>query len=119
MLWQADPAAREALHEQIAANVRRAVSDGTLQGGERLPPARELAAVLQVNPNTVLHAYRRLRADGILEFRRGRGVRVHANVSGLPSVADAARHLLAVGRRYGYTRDELTRLVAELEAGGR
>lgn len=61
MLWRLYASASEALHEQIAASVRRAVADGTLVGGERLPAASELAAVLQVNVNTVLRAYHALR----------------------------------------------------------
>jgi GntR family transcriptional regulator len=114
MLWSVDSAARGALHEQIAANVRRAVADGALVDGERLPPATELAGMLRVNANTVLQAYRQLRAEGLLEFRRGRGVRVCAKASGRASVLDAAMHLLVVGRSHGYTPSDLASLLAEL-----
>src|ERR687888_2087073 len=64
------------LHEQVAAAIRRAISDGEAKPGERLPPARDLAAVLGVNSNTVLRALRLLRDEGLLEFRRGRGITV-------------------------------------------
>ena len=68
------------LHEQVAAEIRRAIADGEAGPGERLPPARDLAAVLGVNRNTVLRALRQLRDEGLLDFRRGRGV----TVSGTP-----------------------------------
>src|ERR1039458_6508749 len=40
-----------ALHDQVAAELRRAIADGEARRGERLPPARDLAAVLNVNSN--------------------------------------------------------------------
>ena len=41
------------LHDQVAGEIRRAIAEGEAAPGERLPPARDLAAVLQVNTNTV------------------------------------------------------------------
>src|SRR5918911_2825878 len=64
------------LHEQVAAEIRRAIAEGEAKPGERLPPARDLAAVLGVNTNTVLRSLRDLRDEGLLEFRRGRGITV-------------------------------------------
>jgi GntR family transcriptional regulator len=114
MLWTVDASAREPLGEQIAACVRRALVDGGLVPGERLPPARELAATLRVNVNTVLQAYRVLRDEGVLEFRRGRGVRVHTDATARGDVVEAVRALLAAGRRHGYAPAELAALVEEL-----
>src|SRR3954470_22502710 len=59
------------LYKQVAGEIRRAIADGEAKPGERLPPAKDLAAVLDVNPNTVLRALRELREEGLLEFRRG------------------------------------------------
>src|SRR5579885_3882341 len=64
------------LFEQVAAEIRRAIADGEAKPGGRLPPARDLAAVLGVNTNTVLRALRLLRDEGLLEFRRGHSVKV-------------------------------------------
>jgi GntR family transcriptional regulator len=94
------------LHEQVAAEIRRAIADGEARHGERLPPARDLAAELGVNRNTVLRALRLLRDEGLLDFRRGRGVRV----SGTPeqgAVLSRVRELLEFARQHGYRREEL------------
>ena len=64
------------LYLQVAGEIRRAIADGEAKSGERLPPAKDLAAVLGVNTNTVLRSLRVLRDEGLLEFRRGRGISV-------------------------------------------
>ncbi len=101
------------LFEQVAAEIRRAIADGEAKPGERLPPARDLAAVLGVNTNTVLRSLRLLRDEGMLEFRRGRGV----TVAGTPergAVIARARELVSFARQQGYRRDELIQLIEDL-----
>src|SRR5437764_10180376 len=98
------------LHEQVAAQIRRAVADGEAKPGERLPPARDLAAVMGVNANTVLRALRQLRDEGLLEFRRGRRVRV-VGTPELSAVAVRAKDLVLFARRHGYRVDELIRII--------
>lgn len=61
---------------EIAASVERGVGSGGLQPGQVLPPMRELAAELGVNPNTVAAAYRTLRERGVIETAGRRGSRV-------------------------------------------
>src|SRR5881392_1337805 len=90
------------LHEQVAAELRRAIAEGEAGPGDRLPPARDLAAVLGVNANTVLRALRVLRDEGLLEFRRGRGVTVTGIGPQRSAVVAKARELVALARRYGY-----------------
>ena len=94
------------LHEQVAAEIRRAIADGEAGPGDRLPPARDLAAVLGVNSNTVLRALRMLRDEGLLEFRRGRGVTVAGTLEH-GAVLARARELLQFARQHGYRPDEL------------
>src|SRR3954468_21450280 len=101
------------LHEQVAGEIRRAIADGEAKPGERLPPAKDLAAVLGVNTNTVLRALRELRKEGLLEFRRGRGI----TVAGTPeegAVIARARKFLSFARQHGYQSDELIRLIHDL-----
>jgi GntR family transcriptional regulator len=99
------------LHDQVAADIRRAIADGEALPGEKLPPARDLAAVLGVNTNTVLRALRILRDEGILEFQRGRGITVAGGARRKSVVVARAKDLVQLARREGYRRDELIRLI--------
>lgn len=114
MLWQIDPHEPAPLRDQIISCVRRGLVAGQLSVGDQLPPAAELAGALDVDRNTVLAAYRQLRTDGVLEFRRGRGVRVARATVPAPEVLTAARQLLDLGRIHGLQRDDLARLIQEL-----
>ncbi|MEU3619341.1 aminotransferase class I/II-fold pyridoxal phosphate-dependent enzyme [Streptomyces sp. NPDC006872] len=62
----------------ISASVEAAVSAGELRPGQLLPPMRELAQTLGVNPNTVAAAYRTLRERGVIETDGRRGSRVRS-----------------------------------------
>lgn len=70
------------LHDEVTGQIRRAITDGEAKPGERLPPARDFAAVMGVNINTVLCAMRALRDEGLLEFRRARRVHVARSTHG-------------------------------------
>jgi GntR family transcriptional regulator len=102
------------LHEQVAAAIRRAIADGEAHPGERLPPARDLAAVLGVNANTVFRALRTLREEGLVEFRRGRGVSVTGIAPQRSPVVAKARELVAVARRYGFRPEELAEIIEQV-----
>jgi DNA-binding GntR family transcriptional regulator len=101
------------LYAQVAAEIRRAIADGEAKPGERLPPAKDLAAVLGVNTNTVLRSLRLLREEGLLEFRRGRGI----SVAGSPergAVVQRARDLVDFARQQGYRTDELIEIIEQV-----
>jgi GntR family transcriptional regulator len=102
------------LHEQVAAAIRRAIAEGEAQSGERLPPARDLAAVLGINANTVFRALRTLRDEGLVEFRRGRGVSVTGIAQQRGVVVAKARELVMVARRYGYRPEDLAEIIQQV-----
>lgn len=102
------------LHDQVAAEIRRAIADGEAKPGEKLPPARDLAAVLGVNSNTVLRALRLLRDEGLLEFRRGHGITVTGSAPRKSVLLAKAQELVQLARREGYRRDELLKLIESL-----
>jgi DNA-binding transcriptional regulator YhcF (GntR family) len=114
MMWTVDPANATPLRDQISACVWRGLANGELAVGSHLPPAAELADSLSVDRNTVLAAYRHLRDRGVLEFRRGRGVRVAATAGRDPMVVEAAVALIELARTKGIERFELVQLIEEL-----
>jgi GntR family transcriptional regulator len=101
------------LHEQVAAEIRRAIAEGEAGPGERLPLAKDLAAVLGVNKNTVLRALHILRDEGLLDFQRGRGI----TVAGTPqrgAVLQQARDLVEFARKNGFRRNEVIAIIEGL-----
>jgi GntR family transcriptional regulator len=101
------------LHEQVAAQIREAIANGEAKPGDRLPPARHLAAVMGVNTNTVLRALRLLRDEGLLQLRQGHGIRVIGTPERSAVVAKVAE-LVQLGQRSGYTRTQLARMIEDL-----
>lgn len=66
---------------------------------------------LAVNVNTVLRALRALREEGLLDFRRGRGVTVAQCAGGRGAVVEQARRLLELASAQGYSSAELITLL--------
>lgn len=61
------------VYRQIVDQVRGGVASGALSPGDQLPTVRQLAVDLEVNPNTVVRAYRELEYDGLIETHQGTG----------------------------------------------
>ncbi|HEV2735439.1 MAG TPA: winged helix-turn-helix domain-containing protein, partial [Longimicrobiaceae bacterium] len=66
------------LHRQIYDGLRRAILDGMLRAGQRVPSTRALALELEVSRFPVLTAYEQLLHEGYLEGRVGSGTFVRA-----------------------------------------
>jgi GntR family transcriptional regulator len=101
------------LHDQVAGEIRRAIAEGEAVPGERLPLAKDIAAVLGVNKNTVLRALRILRDEGLLDFQRGRGI----TVAGSPQqgvVIKRVRELVEFCRLQGYRPEEVIQIIESL-----
>lgn len=98
------------LAEQVAAEIRRAIAEGEAGPGDRLPLAKDLAAVMGVNKNTVFRALHLLRDEGLLEFRRGHGITVAGTPEKSALVAQV-REVVRAARRYGYRKDELIAMI--------
>ncbi|MFJ1755968.1 aminotransferase class I/II-fold pyridoxal phosphate-dependent enzyme [Kitasatospora sp. NPDC088134] len=82
---------------EIAADVEHALATGRVEPGTALPPLRDLAAELGVNPNTVAAAYRLLRDRGVIETAGRRGSRIRPRPATAPR--DLARLPVPPGAR--------------------
>ena len=88
---------------QLAEKLTGAISGGELRPGDQLPSVRQMAALADVNVNTVRTVYGRLEQQGLLSSEHGRGTFVGDAQNGSSSGSD---------REY---RRELMRQIAELE----
>jgi DNA-binding transcriptional regulator YhcF (GntR family) len=61
------------VYRQLIDQVLGGVAAGTLRGGDQLPTVRQVAVDLEINPNTVVRAYRELEIRGALETQQGTG----------------------------------------------
>jgi GntR family transcriptional regulator len=104
---------------RIVEHIWLSVVEGTLETGERLPTARQLAVALNVSPRTVDRAYRQLQDRGVIATRRGEGTFV-ALV--LPSEEERARHRAFAelcretvdrARDLGFDVDDLTEALSD------
>ena len=86
-----DPADPRPLFRQIVDEVHRSVATGILKADDPLPPVRELARHLKINPNTVQQAYRELERSGGAYVRRGVGT----FVAQAPRLNEARRTVIA------------------------
>jgi 2-aminoadipate transaminase len=74
-----DKKSQEAVYEQIRRQIARAINDGILRAGDRLPPIRGLSRELGVNQMTVARAYRMLVDERLVAGRSGAGTVVCAS----------------------------------------
>ena len=107
---------------QLVQQVRRAIALGILRPGDQLPTVKEVVATLTINPNTVLHAYRQLDMEGLIEGRRGVGTFVAASPD-LPPPAElnglrsSLERWVASARALGLDDESMAGLFSEAMRG--
>jgi len=104
------PLMKRSLVDQALEQLRRRISDGVWDIGQRLPTEPELVAELGISRNTVREAMRVLAFSGLIEIRQGDGSYVRAAVDPLDTVKVLSRCSLEQARE--------TRHILEVEAIG-
>jgi GntR family transcriptional regulator len=87
LLFRIQPSSPQPAYAQIVDAIQKAVRDGKVEQGERLPSIRALAADLAINPNTVARAYRELEWLGLIRSRLGSGFEVCGETSNAEEVS--------------------------------
>ena len=105
-----DAASKTPLSRQLRDGIVSRIERGTLLPGDRLPPVRQLAAELDLAPNTVAKAYRALESAGLLETRGRHGTFVGERLPSSPtaieaSLAEAADRFARRARQLGVAED--------------
>jgi GntR family transcriptional regulator len=125
MLNSINPKSGIPIHRQIADQIRRGVAAGLLAPGDQLPSVRALAEQLLINPNTAARVYRDLERDGLLETRRGQGTFIAQNASALAEserkrlISERLEGAAEEARAYGFSEEEVVRLLREILARSR
>jgi GntR family transcriptional regulator len=120
MYFHLDPRTGVAPYRQLVDQVRLAVQNGRLRGGDRLPSVREVVTQITINPNTVHRAYRELEYQGIAEGRAGLGTFITPRANS--NLGVAAQEELSVtltqwmdrARSAGLSEDEMMDLIRRL-----
>lgn len=120
-MWNLDLEAGP-IYAQIVRGVERMLANGEMKPGEKLPSARELAAELKVNPNTVIHAFSQLEMAQITETKRGLGtfVREDVNVEGirLRILQEAASRFLTEVQSLGLSLEDAQKALKKVSPNG-
>lgn len=113
--FRLDPTSGVSPYRQLVHQVRQALLLGLLDEGDQLPTVKEVVAMVAINPNTVLKAYRELEFEGLAEGRPGVGTFVTRSLTDSSLVAHATLRKdltawLAKARRAGLDDDSIAAL---------
>lgn len=119
MIFRIDSTSSVPVYAQIVEQVKRAIASGVLIRGETLPSRRELAMELEINPLTVLKAYKELAIEGLLEIKQGLGCFVSASPNPavdnyrMQTLEKCIEQLISDARAFGIPLSDLDQMVHE------
>jgi GntR family transcriptional regulator len=109
------------VYRQLIDQVQGAIAIGTLRPGDQLPTVRHVAVELEINPNTVLRAYREMEIRGVLDTQQGTGTFI-AERQAAPTrngrdrqLAQLAADFVSRAGASGYTVNDLVEALQRLQ----
>lgn len=120
MLWfKIDYHSGQAVYQQILDNFKSEIISGNLKANNPVPSIRELARMLNVNPNTVARAYRELENEGLIYSRTGIGSFIAAEdqhtleEKGLEALYPDLKKVIQLSRTFNLPSTRLAKLFAD------
>jgi GntR family transcriptional regulator len=109
------------VYRQLIDQIQGAIARGALRTGDQLPTVRHVAVELEINPNTVLRAYREMEIRGILDTQQGTGTFIAERLSE-PARGERDRQLALLASEFasragasGFTISDLVKALNRLE----
>lgn len=106
------------IYLQIMNYLKREIVTGRLQAGDKIPSVRELAAELQINPNTVQRTFQELEREAVVETKRGLGRYVTSEESKIMTIkkemaGDLLDRFIGGMQELGFSNEDIANIVAE------
>lgn len=107
---------RDPVYLQVVRQFKVDIATGKLQAGHTIPSRRELAATLNINPNTAQRAYKEMEDQGLIVTEGNSPSRVTMDERVLGSVreeliAESVGAFVAAVRKIGVPVEELLQIV--------
>ncbi|MGF9697458.1 MULTISPECIES: GntR family transcriptional regulator [Paenibacillus] len=111
------------IYLQIMQYIKKQIVTGTLKAGDKIPSVRELAAELQINPNTVQRTFQELEREEVVETKRGLGRYVTSEESKIMTIkkemaGELLERFLTGMQELGIEEQDIVTIVAEAVAQG-
>ncbi|MNE31992.1 HTH-type transcriptional repressor YtrA [compost metagenome] len=106
------------IYLQIMNYIKREIVTGKLKAGDKIPSVRELAADLQINPNTVQRTFQELEREAVVETKRGLGRFVTSEESKIMTIkkemaGDLLDRFIVGMQELGFSNQDIAAIVAE------
>lgn len=110
------------IYLQIMNYLKKEIVTGKLKAGDKIPSVRELAAELQINPNTVQRTFQELEREAVVETKRGLGRYVTSEESKIMSIkkemaGDLLGRFIGGMQELGFSNHDIATIVAEAVQG--
>lgn len=110
------------IYVQIMNYMKRQIIVGTLKPGDKIESVRELAAELQINPNTIQRTFQELEREGIVETKRGLGRYVTSEESTIMQIkkemaGDLLDRFVQGMKELGFEENDIITIVADAVNG--